>query len=133
MSWLLDTHTLLWAVFDPQKLTSKAKGIIQDPRNRVLVSYVNYWEVSLKYGLGKLALPDTTPEEIPVVVREMGVEELALAPDTLASYHRLPLSSEHRDPFDRLLIWEAIVNGHRILSRDPRFRYYREHGLKVDW
>lgn len=75
MSWLLDTHALIRALFVPGKLGRKTRGILKDPANDVRVSPLRYWEISLKFGLGKLALPDTDPSEIPTAARQLGLRE----------------------------------------------------------
>jgi PIN domain nuclease of toxin-antitoxin system len=133
MTWMLDTHALLWALFDPSKLGRKARSRLEDPANQVLVSPVSYWEISLKFGLGKLVLPDTDPSEIPRAVLQLGVREDPLAPDILASFHQLPYAPNHRDPFDRLLVWQAIRRGHTLLSKDRALPYFRVHGLQFEW
>jgi len=104
MAWLLDTHALLWALFEPDKLGPKTRAILKDPANEVLVSPLSYWEISLKCGLGKLVLPETDPSEIPGAAHQLGLLEEPLDPEILATFHRLPYAPEHRDPFDRLLI-----------------------------
>ncbi|HSP44324.1 MAG TPA: type II toxin-antitoxin system VapC family toxin [Luteolibacter sp.] len=130
---MLDTHALIWALFEPKKLGRITRAVLDDPLNEVLVSTISYWEISLKSGLGKLRLPDTDPAEIPAAVRQLGLSEVPLAPDILSTYHRLPHSSDHRDPFDRLLIWHCIAGKHTLLSRDRALPFYRTHGLSFDW
>lgn len=133
MAWMLDTHALIWALFEPGKLGRKARGILGDSRNEVMVSPLSYWEISLKSGLGKLQLPATDPEEIPAAARELGLVEAPLAPEILSTYHRLPMSPDHRDPFDRLMIWQCIRSKHTLLSRDRALPFYKVHGLMFEW
>jgi len=133
MTWMLDTHTLLWTLFEPNKLGRKARARLEDPANQVMVSSLSYWEISLKFGLGKLVLPDTDPAEIPLAVLQHGLREEPLAPDILATFHRLPYAPDHRDPFDRLLIWQAIRCGHTLLSKDRALPFFRAHGLHFEW
>ncbi len=83
MAWLLDTHALLWALFEPGKLGRKTRAILDDRVNEVLVSPVSYWEISLKYGLGKLELPETDPSEIPAAAPKRGVTEVSMDPEIL--------------------------------------------------
>ena len=130
---MLDTHALLWALFEPAKLGKKARAILTDPVNEVLVSPVSYWEISLKFGLGKLELPGTDPSEIPVFAAQMGLGEEPLAPEILSTYHRLPYAQDHRDPFDRLLVWQAICRKHTLLSKDRALPFFSIHGLKWEW
>jgi PIN domain nuclease of toxin-antitoxin system len=133
MAWLLDTHALLWALFEPEKLGRKTRSILKDPANDVLVSPLSYWEISLKFGLGKLVLPDTDPSEIPAAAYQLGLTEEPLDPEILATFHRLPYAPDHRDPFDRLLIWHAICRKHTLLSRDRAMPFFRAHGLSSAW
>lgn len=133
MTWLLDTHTLLWALFEPGKLGRKTRAILKDPVNDVRVSPVSYWEISLKFGLGKLLLPDTDPSEIPAAVGQLGLAEDPLAPEILATFHQLPYAPDHRDPFDRLLLWQAISRKHTLLGKDRAMPFFRAHGLRFEW
>jgi PIN domain nuclease of toxin-antitoxin system len=133
MTWMLDTHALLWALFEPDQLGRKTRAILTDPSNEVLVSPVSYWEISLKFGLGKLVLPDTDPAEIPAAAQQLGLVEEPLAADILSTFHRLPYAPDHRDPFDRLLVWQAICRKHTLLSRDRAMPFFKTHGLKSDW
>jgi PIN domain nuclease of toxin-antitoxin system len=133
MAWMLDTHALLWALFEPNQLGRKTRAILNDPLNEVLVSPVSYWEISLKFGLGKLDLPDTNPAEIPAAARQLGLAEEPLAAEILSTFHRLPYAPDHRDPFDRLLVWQAICRERTLLSRDRALQFFKNHGLKTDW
>jgi PIN domain nuclease of toxin-antitoxin system len=133
MAWLLDTHALLWALFEPEKLGRKTRAILKDPANEVLVSPLSYWEISLKFGLGKLVLPETDPSEIPAAAHQLGLIEEPLDPEILSTFHRLPYAPDHRDPFDRLLIWHAIRRKHTLLSRDRAMPFCKAHGLKSQW
>jgi PIN domain nuclease of toxin-antitoxin system len=133
MTWMLDTHALIWALFEPEKLGAKARGILDDSRNEVMVSPLSYWEISLKSGLGKLQLPGTDPEEIPSAAKQLGLVEMPLIPETLSTYHQLPPIPDHRDPFDRMIIWQCIRGKHTLLSCDRVLAAYRFHGLEFDW
>jgi PIN domain nuclease of toxin-antitoxin system len=133
MAWLLDTHALLWALYEPAKLGRKARTLLEDPTETILVSPISYWEISLKSGLGKLSLPDTDPSEIPDAAAELGVQEEPVPSEVFATFHRLPYAPDHRDPFDRLLVWQAISGKHGLLSRDKRFKYFASEGLRLEW
>ena len=133
MTWMLDTHALLWVLFEPAKLGRKTRAILNDPLNEVLVSPVSYWEISLKFGLGKLELPATDPSEIPAAASQIGLTEAPLDAAILATFHRLPYAPDHRDPFDRLLIWQAIQRKHTLLSRDRAMPFFKAHHLNFDW
>jgi len=133
MAWLLDTHALLWALFEPEKLGRKSRAILKDPANEVLVSPLSYWEISLKFGLGKLVIPETDPSEIPAAARQLGLIEEPLDPEILATFHQLAYAPDHRDPFDRLLVWHAIRRKHTLLSKDRAIPFFKTHGLKSEW
>lgn len=133
MTWLLDTHALLWALFDPGRLGRRTRAILKEPSNEVLVSPLSYGEISLKFGLGRLDLPDTDPAEIPAAARQLGLTEEPLAAEIVSTVHRLPYAPDHRDPFDRLLVWQAICRRHTLLSRDPAVSFFKAHGLNADW
>ena len=133
MAWLLDTHALLWALFEPEKLGRKTRATLKDPANEVLVSPLSYWEISLKSGLGKLILPETDPSEIPAAAHQFGLIEDPLTAEILSTFHRLPYAPDHRDPFDRLLIWQALRRKHTLLSKDRALPFFKAHGLKFEW
>lgn len=133
MDYLLDTHTLLWSLFETRKLSSRAKAILEDPSNAIFVSGISFWEISLKFGLGKLDLPSTDPSELPDVVAKTGFIEASLENAILSSYHQLESSHEHRDPFDRMLIWQSLRSGYCLVSKDKRLSYYKGQGLRYVW
>jgi PIN domain nuclease of toxin-antitoxin system len=132
MKCLLDSHSFLWAVFDPERLSDSARDAIVRPDNEVYVSVIIFWEISLKYGLGKLLLPKTDPEDLPAVAEQMGLNTLDLNPLEAAGFHRLPRTA-HKDPFDRLLIWQAIQRRLTLISKDRALDAYREYGLRTLW
>lgn len=132
MNYLLDTHTLIWAILETGKLSSRSKKIIENPKNLIFVSAVNYWEISLKYSLGKLELNGVTPEEIQKIALETGFDQISLSPEETATYHNLA-GNWHRDPFDRMLIWQAIQGDLILVSNDKEMKKYQEDGLKVIW
>jgi PIN domain nuclease of toxin-antitoxin system len=133
MAWMLDTHALIWALYEPKKLGHRAHAVLKDPACEVVVSAISFLEISLKCGLGKLVLPDTDPSEIPDLAQklEFGVEPLH--PTILSTYHKLPHAPGHRDPFDRMLVWHAIRSAHTLLTKDRAMTYYRPHGLDILW
>jgi len=92
MNYLLDTHYVLWTLFEPKLLDAQVK----------YVSGISLWEISLKFSLGKLDFESTNPDE-----------------------------DDHRDPFDRMLIWQAIHNDFVVITKDNKFTQYTEDGLRV--
>ena len=132
MNCLLDTHALLWALFDPARLGIKAAESILDRNVAVSVSVVSFWEISLKYAMGKLDLSGVAPDDFPALARQSGFDILAISENEAATFYRLPRTG-HKDPFDRLIIWQALSNGQTLISKDKSFAVYRKLGLKVLW
>jgi len=130
MKYLLDTHTFIFAAFGSPNLGKQARKIILDQKNELFISVVSFWEISLKYALGKLQLSGVGPEGLKNAGEEMGFSLLGLSVEDASSYHHLPRCS-HKDPFDRMLIWQAIQGKYTLVSRDASFDRYVAMGLKV--
>jgi PIN domain nuclease of toxin-antitoxin system len=121
---LVDTHALLWWFADDAALSRPAREAIADPINEPLVSAASVWEIAIKRAFGKLTAPDDLPDR----VREGGFEWLNVTAEHAWQVRALP--SHHRDPFDRLLIAQALVEGLPIVTADARFGAY---GVDVRW
>ncbi len=119
MRLLLDTHALLWSLNDDPALGSKARSLICDPSNDVLVSTVSLWEVVVKMRVGKL---EADIEEIDGAIDAQGFDRLDIAPSHLAALAGLPM--HHRDPFDHLLIAQALDERLTLVSQDSHFAAY---------
>jgi len=130
MTYLLDTHYMLWAIADTKKLSKTIRAIITDPDNRIVISAVSFWEISLKSSLGKLDISGFSPEDFPDACVGMGFEIESLSADDSSTYHHLK-AVYHKDPFDRMLIWQAIRNNYTMMSVDSNVRKYTSEGLKV--
>lgn len=129
MSHLLDTHVLLWWLMQPERIPARAIAVIEQSE-QVSVSALSFWEISLKYSLGKLELHGLMPDELPDYTRQSGLAVLECESSIFARFHQLPKLG-HKDPFDRLLIHTAIRHGMTLISRDNAFVDYRAHGLKL--
>jgi len=129
---LLDSHAFLWAVMAPEKLGKKAHAALSTPGNEVFVSAITFWELSLNHSLGKLILEGVSPEELPEAAEEAGFTLLPLDCQHASAYHRLSKLG-HKDPFDRMLVSQAIQSGATLLSKDPEIKAYTKHGLKLIW
>ena len=133
MSFLLDTHAFLWSVFEPARLGERSRAVLVDPGNDVFVSAVTFWEISLKAGLGKLKLEGCRPESLLGAARTQGFQLLPLSPEDACIFHNLP-RTQHKDPFDRMLIWQAIRGSHTLITHDSGIRRaYRAHRLVTLW
>ena len=131
MTCLLDTHYMLWALADTKKLSARVKDVIVDPDNRIIVSSISFWEVSLKSSLGKLSLSGFSPADLPGACTQIGFEIKSLSPEDASTYHLLQVPPHHKDPFDRMLIWQAIRNSYTFISADKQVKKYAAEGLKL--
>ncbi|EOQ97830.1 PIN domain protein [Leptospira wolbachii serovar Codice str. CDC] len=132
MAFLLDTHALLWVIGDSKQLSKKITSIIQDQNNQILVSSISLWEISLKYKLGKLKLSGFKPEDIPIFLEKLNINTIELTLLDASSYHNLK-EDFHRDPFDRMLIWQCISRKLTLISKDSEMKKYKVSGLKTIW
>lgn len=132
MNYLLDTHTFLWAAFAPAKLSAKAKREIRSAENRICLSTVSLWEISLKFALGKVELKNCQPDDMPDIAAQMHIEIIQPTALETASFHQLP-KVKHKDPFDRMIIWQAIRQPLVLISKDADFPEYKKFGLEVLW
>jgi PIN domain nuclease of toxin-antitoxin system len=119
---LLDTHTFLWAVNNDARLSIEIQELLENPEHELLLSLASLWEISIKLKLGKLLLP--VPFD--VLARDKVLDfGLKLLPIEIRHFSLISsLELLHRDPFDRLLVAQAIVEGIPIISLDPMMRLY---------
>jgi PIN domain nuclease of toxin-antitoxin system len=132
MTYLLDTHILLWAFFETEKLTGRVKEILSSSDNKILVSSISFWEISIKVSSGKLRIGETSPSLMPNICEGAGFSILNLSASETSSFHQLT-ATYHKDPFDRMLIWQAICHKYTLISDDENIRKYASDGLKVVW
>lgn len=122
ISLLLDTHALLWFLWNDPHLSHPAREAIEAPTNRKLVSIATCWEIAIKCGLGKLSLGEPSRT---FLERELASNHFELLPITLMQATAVEaLASPHKDPFDRLLVAQAIGDSLAIVSADPVFDAY---------
>lgn len=133
MRYVVDTHVLLWSIGQSELLSDQASAILSDLTNEILVSVVSLWEVSLKYGLGKLVLGSITPGDIPAYCKRLRYEIAPIDADDAATYHDLRRVESHRDPFDRMLIHQCIRKKAFLISKDRRMYQYEDQGLRCIW
>ena len=132
MKLLLDTHTVLWSILTPNRLPPKSRNAIETPTTEVFVSSVSLWEISIKSRLGKLSLVDLSTDDLIPSVIGMGFVLIALTPDEAVTQGNLT-ENTHFDPFDRMLIWQAITRKMTLVSGDPEFSRFIPDGLKLLW
>lgn len=128
MKLLLDTCTFLWLAGGGRPLSTTAAQAVRDPSNDVFLSAVSTWEIIVKHGMGRLPLPESPEKLIPTERRLRGVAALPFDEDSALQGLRLP--QLHRDPFDRMLIAQAIALGLAIVTPDPLITQYP---VRVIW
>ena len=129
MRVLLDTCTFLWIVLDPARLSPKAARIFADPGDICFLSSVSAWEIGVKWAAGRLSL-QLAPELLVPTQREIhGILSLPLSEAEATYVPNLP--TPHKDPFDRMLICQAIVQDLVLLTPDPAIRQYPV--VRTDW
>lgn len=132
MNYLLDTHTLIWAIKDRKQLSQKVIQTLENPDNSIFVSSITFWEIALKFSVGKLELRNIMPDEFPQASLQIGFQLIPLSPNECASHYKLILTN-HKDPFARMLIWQAIERKLIFISKDNRLEQYKAVGLKTLW
>jgi len=125
---LLDTCTFLWLIVDAPDLSPRARELFRSPESDVYLSSVSAWEIAVKHSLGRLPLPEPPGRFVPAQREAHGVESLALDEESVLQVGRLPLL--HRDPFDRMLVCQAIVHGLAILTPDP---LVADYPVRIVW
>lgn len=132
MKLLLDTHVFLWATGQSQRLPTQVAATIADRNNDVFVSSVIFWEIAIKVRAGKLDIGDNKPGDLPTRAVDMGFILMGLLPEETATMGQLA-EDTHFDPFDRMLIWQAINRKLTLVSGDPEFERFKADGLRLLW
>ncbi len=131
MKLLLDTHTLLWFIANDPKLSPVARKLVEDGDNVLFVSIATVWEIAIKNGLGKLVLAEPIEIEIflPNQLRTNRIDVLPITQEHAFLAGKLPL--HHRDPFDRMLIAQSLIESIAVVTADSAFDVPRAHPLLV--
>ena len=122
MNVLLDTHTLLWAILDDNKLSNPARKLIADTKNTCYYSIVSLWEISIKHSLGSLSLNMSLAECFDII-SQTGFTELGITKNHLLVLSELPY--HHKDPFDRIIISQAIYENLSLATKDSQIDKYK--------
>lgn len=128
--YIIDTHILLWLIFEPDQIKESKLAVLQDTGNKIFATSISFWEISLKYSLGKLDLQGLRPADISRVTQEMGIDILDISHESMSSYNELPQVKNHKDPFDRIIIWHCIKNNFYFVTQDSKIEEYQKFGLK---
>ncbi len=131
MTHLLDTHTFIWAITDTRRLPGRTRAALEDPNNTCYVSAVSLWEMAIKIRNGRLEPVGRWQDPISIV-KAQGFETIPLLPEEAATSKQLT-EDTHFDPFDRMLIWQAIQRDLILVSSDRQFEHFKNDGLRLIW
>ena len=132
MKLLLDTHIWIWSYSETHKLSSQVTRAITDPSNERYLSAVSIWEAAIKIRSGRLDLEGRTATDLVDEAKDMDLQFIDLEALEAATHSQLT-ESTHFDPFDRMLIWQAISRDLTLISGDKEFERFRRDGLKLLW
>jgi PIN domain nuclease of toxin-antitoxin system len=125
---ILDTHAFIWWDSEPDKLSPRARSLCEDPQNQLVLSVASLWEMQIKLQLGKLTLSSSLSSIIAAQQEANELHLLAIQPDHTYALDNLP--TLHKDPFDRMIVAQAITEGLRLISHDDIVRKYP---VDVEW
>ena len=128
MKYLLDTSVFLWALAAPGKLNRRARNLLSNEREGLFLSAASSWEISLKFGLGKLELPEPPAKYVPKWMLNWGIRALDISHLHALAVGELP--PHHQDPFDRILIVQATTEDMVLLTAD---RMFEKYSVKILW
>ena len=129
MKFLLDTCALIYMVFNPSRLSAQATRIAEG-ENELYVSIASFWEIMIKEQIGKLAIAETSAMELQQICKEMDIQILPISIPQIDGIRALPMYKDHGDPFDRLIISQAIDTGMPVVTSDEK---YERYGISVAW
>jgi PIN domain nuclease of toxin-antitoxin system len=132
MKFLLDTHVFLWSFSNTSELSKKVIKFLKDPGNEIFISSVTLWEIAIKTRIGKLAIEGTTIDQLPAIIARLRYSQITLSPEDALSYVHLA-EATHKDPFDRMLIWQSINRNLTMISKDAEFPKFVPYGLRLFW
>ena len=128
MNLLLDTHVALWAITDSPKLPQKAREQIQSPKTIVWISAASVWEIAIKHALGRGDMPVSSQDAVRYF-RESGYRFLAVEAEHAIVVEEL--AAHHQDPFDRILVAQALIEPMRLMTHDAAVALYSDTIIKI--
>jgi PIN domain nuclease of toxin-antitoxin system len=128
LNLLLDTHVALWAISDHPRLSKKARALIESPRSSVWISAATVWEIAIKHGLRRGDMPVSGQDALRYF-QASGYRFLPVEPEHAAAVEDLP--ALHADPFDRILVAQALVEPMRLMTHDPVVARYNDTVIEV--
>lgn len=130
MNYLLDTNFLIWTLSGLKNIPTSIFNVIENSGNNIFVSTVSLWEISIKQNLGKLEINNLNFTDIKVAIDMQDFKIINLEIEDSINLAKLPRFTNHKDPFDRMLIQQAINRNLTIITSDNKFNLYKEYGLK---
>ncbi|WP_128545467.1 type II toxin-antitoxin system VapC family toxin [Larkinella soli] len=131
MRYLLDTHIFIWTLTNDLRLTASTLQVFSDPGNEFYLSTESIREIAIKSRSGKLQIPDDFEEVVTKIRLKGGIKLLPIRVSHLLKLHQLDFPAHHRDPFDHMIICQAIVEKMTVISSDQNFPFYVQCGLKL--
>jgi len=128
LNLLLDTHVALWAIAGSPKLRQRARDMIESPNSTIWISVATIWEIAIKHSLGRDDMPVSSQDALGYF-RESGYRFLSVEPEHAAAVDDLP--AHHADPFDRILVAQAIVEPMRLMTHDPMLCRYSDTIVEI--
>jgi PIN domain nuclease of toxin-antitoxin system len=128
LNLLLDTHVALWAITDSPKLPKKARELIESSKSSVWISAATVWEIAIKHGLGRGDMPVSSQDALRYF-RESGYRFLPVEPEHATAVE--DLHPHHGDPFDRILVAQALVEPMRLITHDPMVARYSDTIIEI--
>ena len=133
MDYLIDTHIFIWFMMEPEKLSKRVFKIMTNEESKIYISPISFWEMAIKHQSKKLNLGTINPLHLPHIAEQYDFTVLNPEPYDYVSIATVPQKENHHDPFDRMLIQQAIRNNLVLLSADEKFQQYEENGLQLMW
>lgn len=128
MNLLLDTHVALWAITDSPRLPQTARELIRSPKTTVWVSVASVWEIAIKHSLGRGDMPVSSQDAVRYF-HESGYRLVAIEAEHVVAVEGLP--THHQDPFDRILVAQALIEPMRLMTHDPLVALYSDTIIKI--
>lgn len=133
MKYLLDTHSFIWSFISPDKLSPKAREIIEDGENEILICSTTFWEIAEKHKLGKMNFDPIDIRHFPNIAVQYDFTTLNPEPYDFITIEELPEHGTNLDNYEQLLIHTAIRKNLMLISKNEKFLPYKEDGLQLVW
>lgn len=133
MKYLIDTHVFIWFIMEPEKIAKKVMNILCNEESQIFMSPISFWEMAIKYQNKKLNLGRINILHLPHIAEQYDFSLLNPEPYDYLTIGQIPQKENHHDPFDRMLIQQAIRNNLVLISKDEKFHQYEENGLQLLW